>query len=785
MANHSDTPTDPTDPPGPADATDTTDPPPGEEESLLDDADPLELADGERGGRQLWLYLGSLPFWFIVIFVPTLFLPNFLAGAYGEFLPHLLFDDPVALSDTVDEYATTLVGVIGAIGVAGVTAAIAWLGVGVKERLRMALISFSVPYWMIVMWYSYTQLMPRGQYAVAFLGGILVLYVIMELEEPLVNGNWIETGLLVVSAVISAGTSGYLFLNYQSVAVDTLGRATQPELVMGFAFTLVMIYLTWRSFGMTFLIVVLAGIGYGLAGPWMPGALSHGGLSATRIIRILVVSVDGFYGFLTRLVAAWIALFLLYAGLLKAYGAFDLILRLAVRSAKYVDSGIAQTAVIASAVIGSVNGSQTANAGMTGSFTIPLMKENGVKPETAGGIEAVASTAGQVLPPVMGAGAFIMASLITGITYVDVIIAGLIPAVILVVSIAVAVHYVAAPQIDDPEMTGIIGEPMSDREIALETVKYGIPLVILIYILGVLQWTVMTAALYTAASMVFFGISIPLLQAALDGESVPQAGVETLKQTVDGFRQGTLVVAPVTIILAAINGVVDILMATGVPTAISLTLMDLSGGVMIIAVVLAMIICILLGLGMPTTAAYTVVALLVAPTLINQFLIPDLASHFFVFYAAILAGLTPPIATCVAVTCGISGGGFWGSCKEALRISAPLFVLPFAFVYHPELVSGVFDYASLSAGVIALLGSLAIIHGINYQFVFNRAGTYGLRVAFFVAGVVAMVHPDQMVQAGALLAVAAMYVLQVAVGRPNPLLAIRGAFGTLTGRKRP
>ncbi|MDV7349784.1 TRAP transporter fused permease subunit [Halorubrum distributum] len=754
MATNPDTPTDPTDPPD--------DPVP--EDSLLGDEEPLDLADGDRGSKQLWLYLLSLPFWVLAVFGPTVIAP--------------------AITGAEIDGSATIVGVVGLIGVAGIAGLILWLGSGIEERLRMALISYSVPFWMIVMWYSYTQQMPRGQYAVAFLGGILALYVISELDEPLIEGNWIETGLLVVSGLITLGTSGYLFLNYQQVAIDTVGRATEAQIAMAFAFTLAMIYLTWRSFGITFLAVVFIGIGYGLTGPYMPGALSHGGLSPSRILRILVVSVDGFYGFLTRLVAAWIALFLLYAGLLKAYGAFDLILRLAVRSAKYVDSGIAQTAVIASAVIGSVNGSQTANAGMTGSFTIPLMKENGIKPETAGGIEAVASTAGQVLPPVMGAGAFIMASLITGVTYVDVIIAGLIPAAVLVVSIAMAVHYVAAPQIDDPEMDGLINESMDRRTMVLESVKYGIPLLILIYVLGVLQYTVMTAALYTALSMIVFGIGIPQIQAALDGESNREALVDTLEQTVDGFREGVIVVAPVTIILAAINGVVDILMATGVPTAISLTLLDLSGGIAIVAFVLAMIICIILGLGMPTTAAYTVVALLVAPTLISQFAVPEFAAHFFVFYAAILAGLTPPIATCVAVTCGISGGGFWGSCKEALRISAPLFVLPFAFAYHPELVSGTFNYASLSAGALAMLGSIAIIHGINYQFVFGRGQTFGLRIAFFVAGVVAMVHPMQIVQVGALAAVLALYVLQTVIGRPNPLRTLRGAAGTLSGRKR-
>ncbi|WP_123619769.1 TRAP transporter fused permease subunit [Halorubrum sp. CSM-61] len=768
----------------PDNTTDPIDPSEDPDAGLLDDQVSLELAPDDRGRKQLWLYLLSLPFWFLVIFLPTLIVPNFLSGAYGAALPSLLFDDPAGLATALEESATTILGVGAALGVAGVSVLILRLGSGIEERLRMALISFSIPFWMIVMWYSYTQLMPRGQYAVAFLGGILGLYVISELDDPLIERNWGEVALLIGSGLVSLGTSGYLFVNYQEVAVSTVGRASEPQLAMAFAFTLAMIYLTWRSFGITFLAVVLIGIGYGFAGPFMPGALSHGGLSGTRMLRILVVSVDGFYGFLTRLVAAWIALFLLYAGLLKAYGAFDLILRLAVRSAKYVDSGIAQTAVVASAVIGSVNGSQTANAGMTGSFTIPLMKENGIKPETAGGIEAVASTSGQVLPPVMGAGAFIMASLITGITYVDVIVAGLIPAAILVVSIVIAVHYVAAPQIENPEMKGLIGDKMDRRTMALESVKYGVPLLILIYILGVLQYTVMTAALYTAVSMIAFGIGIPQVQAALDGESNKEALFETLEQTVDGFREGVIVVAPVTIILAAINGVVDILMATGVPTAISLTLLDLSGGIPIVAFVLAMIICIILGLGMPTTAAYTVVALLVAPTLISQFLVPELAAHFFVFYAAILAGLTPPIATCVAVTCGISGGGFWGSCKEALRISAPLFVLPFAFVYHPELVSGTFDYASLSAGAIAMVGALAIIHGINYRFVFGRGQTYGLRVAFFVAGVVAMVHPTQIVQVGALAAVGALYALQIAVGRPNPLGAIRGAAGMLPGRKQ-
>ena len=661
--------------------------------------------------------------------------------------------------------------------------------------MRNLLIALSVVFWAIVVWYAFDQTWPRAQYGVVFLGGILELYILTELmsmtdgdgrgslladfERAYGPGNRIDAALLTLCAVDIALTTGYMWVNFQALYVERAGRALPHEYVMAVAFSLVMIYLTWRSFGATFLAVVLLGFAYGYFGMYAPGPLQHGGLGYERILRTVVISVDGFFGFLTQLVAAWIALFLLYAGFLKAYGAFDLIMRLAFRSAKYIDSGIAQTAVLSSAVIGSVNGSQTANAGMTGSFTIPLMKRNGVKPETAGAIEAVASTAGQVLPPVMGAGAFIMASLITGITYVDVIVAGLIPAAVLSLTIFVAVHYVSAPQLKDANADHLVQDSLPREEFLMEGVKFGLPLGILIYKLGVEQVTVMTAALWTATAMLLTGVLIPIARAGtgISDETPFGALKRTLWETLDGAREGVIVLAPVTIILAAINGVVDILTATGVPTSISLAILDLSGGVLLYAAILSMIICIVLGLGMPTTASYTIVALLVAPTLISQFFLPELASHFFVFYAAILAGLTPPIATCVAVACGIAGANFWRSCLEAIKISAPLFVLPFVFVYHPEIVSAEFDSLTLTSGGFALLGAIAVIHGINYRFAFGRVVTAGSRLAFFAAGVLAMVYPSRTVQAGALAAAVAMYVLQSFAGRPSPVANLARLFG--------
>lgn len=677
---------------------------------------------------------------------------------------------------------------------------------GDAERISMrnVLVGLSVAFWGIIIIYAHSQALfdAQAHYGIVFLGGILLLYIFTELMDMAGGGrnyladdlkraygpeNRIHATLLTISAIIILITVTYMATNFESLYIDRPGRAYSHEYVMAVAFTLTMLYLTWRAFGVTFLAVVVIGLGYGYFGWLMPGVLSHAGLPAERILRIIVISVSGFFGFLNQLTATWIALFLLYAGLLKTYGAFDLILRFALKSMYYVGSGIAQVAVVSSTIIGSINGSQTANAGMTGSFTIPLMKNNGMRSETAAGIESTASTAGQVLPPVMGAGAFIMASLIQGVSYVDVLIAGILPAAILVISIVIAVHYVAAPQLVDvdPDSIGQDQELISRGEFAAQAVKFGLPFLLLIYFLGIIQTTVMTAALYTAVSMIITGTVIPLIQSTvgLTNESMKQSVLRTLWETVDGGRQGVIVLAPVAIILSAINGVVDILTTTGVPGGITLALIDLSGGELAIAAVLAMIICIILGLGMPVTASYTVVALLVAPTFINQFFLPDLAAHYFVFYAAILSSITPPIATACAVACGIAKSDFWKTCYEAIKISAPLFVLPFTFVFHPEIVSAQLDLVTMITALFALFGSIAIIHGINYPFTFSKPITLSARFAFFLGGVFAMVYPARTIQAAALSVLAIMYLLQIVFGGPSPLKMLHNAIRTVRGSR--
>jgi len=528
----------------------------------------------------------------------------------------------------------------------------------------------------------------------------------------------------------------------------------------------VILYLTYRAFGAAFVCVVVLSIGYAYFGASVPGLMGHSGIGGRQIVNVLTLEFDGFFGSITQIVAAWVALFLLYAGLMQGYGAFDLIMRLSFKTAQYLRSGVAQSAVLSSLVVGSINGAQTANAAMTGSFTVPLMKNSGMKGESAGGIEAVASSGGQIMPPVMGAAAFVMASLLTGVGYVDVLIAGIVPALVFYVSVAIGVHYMAIGQLPEGgvDLEGKIENLDGGYHPLVEAVRFGVPFAVLLYTLGIAQWTILSSALYTCGVMVLTGAGVPVLLSLVRSErEVGEAIRSAATDTVSGFRFGAITVAPIAIIIAAVNGIVDLLNATGMPGKLSLALVGIAGGVMLFTVILAMIICLVLGLGMPTVAAYTIVALLIAPTLIGEFGVPQLAAHFFVFYAAILSGITPPIAIAVVVTAGIAGADFWRTSLEALKLAMPLFVLPFTFIYNPEIVTGGFSLLTIQSGIVVLLGAISITHGLNCAprpFGISSPLSYGVRAVYFILGTLAMVWPTMIPRVGAVLIAVGLFAIQ-------------------------
>ncbi|GGL67379.1 TRAP transporter permease [Halocalculus aciditolerans] len=640
-----------------------------------------------------------------------------------------------------------------------------------EHLLNNALTLLSLVFWARVLLYALNQELPRAQYGTIFLGGGVLIYVLHELID-LGEADRLERLGLWVLAGLSTFTCAYLYLNYEVLSTTRVGYALEYEYALAALFTITIIYLTYRAFGAAFVGVILLAIVYARFGEFFPGLLQHSGVGERQVVNLLVLEFDGFFGSITQIVAAWVALFLLYAGLLRGYGAFQLIMRLAFNAAKYFKSGVAQSAVLSSLIVGSINGAQTANAAMTGSFTIPLMKSNGMKSETAGGIEAVASSGGQIMPPVMGAAAFVMASLL-GITYTEVLIAGIIPAVVFYVSVAIGVHYMSSKQLDEGEaqLESRLEDLDAGYHPVVEAVRFGVPFAILLYLLGVAQWTVVSSALYTCVTMVATGAGIPILLSAVRSEADVVATVKKqVLDTVEGVKYGATTLAPIAIIIAAVNGIVDLLNATGVPGKLSLALISVAGGVMLITIILAMVICLVLGLGMPTVAAYTIVALLIAPTLTSQFGVSDLAAHFFVFYSAILSGITPPIAIAVVVTTGIAGSNFWRTSLEALKLAAPLFILPFAFIYNPEIVTGGLTLYTIWSGLLVLLGSVLVIHGLNFDRsrLPSRAVSLTARAAFVVFGVAAMAISTRTVRLAALALGGALFLVQTRVLATDP-----------------
>lgn len=604
-------------------------------------------------------------------------------------------------------------------------------------------------FWGGIVAYAITLRVSGSRFAIAFLGGAIIVYLLYEIGAELAEGSRVKAGVFGVLGLTTAIVTIYMYAEYNALINIRVGFNTSTDYALAATLIATVAYLTYREYGLPFVSVVAAVLLYAYYGRYFPSWLHHAGLEWTRILQVGVLAIDGIYGNLTRIMGTWIALFLLFAGLIQGYGAFDLIMRGARWAAETVESGVAQAAVVSSIAIGMVNGSATANTGITGSITIPMMKENGIDSETAAAIEAVASSGGQIMPPVMGAAAFLMASLLS-IPFFDVLVAGIVPALIFYVPVAFAVHYAVVGQLRGEE-TGFVGVDLQEKDrwvIAWQAAQFLIPFVVLLVTLGVLGYSIMYSALLTNGVMVLAGVAFPLIRTRNASQVRSVA-----RQTLDGLERGAQSTAPIAIVIASIGFIVDILLTTGIPTKLSLALLDISGGVFLITIVLALLISIILGMGMPTAAAYLIVALLVAPTLVQNFAVPELAVHFFVFYAAILSALTPPIAVGIVVASGIAESNFWRTAGKAFRLGFPAFLLPFLFMYHPEIVSSDITGGRIITALTAFAGMLLLAYSVNYSFTTEgQMQAWGFRVIYVLLGLLAMFPEGTMMRVGAVVA---------------------------------
>ena len=544
-----------------------------------------------------------------------------------------------------------------------------------------------------------------------------------ESREKLLDAlGWLFAGLLVVSCA-------YLALENQELVARS-GNPTKMDLVMGAITILLVLELARRATGWGLVAVCLLAIAYAFAGPYLPGYLAHRGYGATRLVEHLYLSTEGIWGIPLGVSADFVYLFVLFGAVLDTAGGGALLIALANKIAGRTRGGPAKTAAVASALMGSLSGSAVANVVTTGTFTIPLMKRAGFRPFFAGAIEAAASTGGQLMPPVMGAGAFILATW-TNIPYVDVAVAAIVPALLYYTALLAAIHFRAGRMGIEPGDDD--AEPVMDRLHLL------LPLVIIVLLL---------ARGNSPMRAAFWGVSSALLMALLRPATRPS--LPELREIMERAGRGAVQVAAA---CAAAGIVVGVASLTGIGLRMSELIITLSLGNKLGALLLTAMGSIVLGMGLPTTAAYVVLAALGAPALV-QLGVPLLAAHLFIFYFGCISNVTPPVSLAAFAAAGIAGSPPIRTAVAAAMLAGAGFVVPFMFVYGPELLmvgspTGI-GLATLTAVIgVTALAAAAVGYARRPLAAWERA------VAF--AAALALVFPGLLTDGAGLLAVGVVF----------------------------
>ncbi len=475
------------------------------------------------------------------------------------------------------------------------------------------------------------------------------------------NPGWVVllNALLIVAVIASA----IYLVSENEALVRRSGSPTGMDLAGGLLTLLVVLELARRTTGWGLVMVAVLALVYAVTGPYLPGFLAHRGYGFTRLMEHLYLSTEGIWGVPLGVSADFVYLFVLFGALLDMAGGGALLIGLADRATGRTRGGPAKTAALASALMGSLSGSAVANVVTTGTFTVPLMKRSGFKPFFAGAIEAAASTGGQLMPPVMGAGAFILATW-TNIPYPQVAVAAIVPAVLYYVALLMAIHFRAGRM-------GLEGSRMGNREPVLPRLHLLLPLGFIVLLLAMGR-SPMRAAFWGVVT--FLGVSF------LTRATRPDPG--KMERALVAAGGGAVQVAAA---CAAAGVVVGVASLTGIGLRMSELIITLSQGNLFLALLLTAMGSIVLGMGLPTTAAYVVLAALGAPALI-QLGVPVLASHLFIFYFGCISNVTPPVSLAAYAAAGIAGAPPLRTAWTAMVLAFAGFLVPFMFVYGPALL---------------------------------------------------------------------------------------------------
>ena len=547
---------------------------------------------------------------------------------------------------------------------------------------------------------------------------------------------WYDVVLMV------GGTGSFLYYTFNALTIIQQGtRFTTFQIIIGVVGVIALMEVTRRSVGWPILIVAAAfivyALSYGLTNPDFFGRVRY-------LIRNLFYTKEGIMSTPINVCSKYIVVFIVFGAFLERTGISDFFISLANCAAGRYAGGPAKVAVISSALCGMVSGSSVGNTVTTGSVTIPMMKDTGYKPEFAGAVEAAASTGGQIMPPIMGAAAFLMADFV-GVPYSNIIVRAILPAVLYFTGIFISVHLEAKRL----GLKGIPKEKLPKFGILIRKIYLLLPLVMLVIWVSGNMMTMQRAA--------SFAILLTIAVGLVDSEN--RITPFKIFEALEAGGRGTITVGAACGVAGIISGTITM---TGLANELINAIVNVAGDRLIIALVLTMLCCIVLGMGVPTTANYCIMAATCAPILIRMG-VPVLAAHFFVFYFGIVADITPPVALAAYAGSAIAKSNPMKTAFNASRLAIAVFIVPYVFAYSPSMLlieTNALEVIQIS--LTSLIGIFGVSSGLE-GYLFAKMNPV-IRAVFVIGGLMLIV-PSLMTDLIGLGLIAAACVFQFTMGK--------------------
>ncbi|KLI20662.1 C4-dicarboxylate ABC transporter [Brachyspira hyodysenteriae] len=582
---------------------------------------------------------------------------------------------------------------------------------------------------------------------------ILLAYLLFPMKKDMPKDKlpWYD----VIFAIIGAGSWSYITINFETI-VRRAGIYTTTDIIVGIIGILLVFEACRRIVGLPILVISIIFIIYALFGAYAPGFLNHRGYSLQRLVSHLFYNTEGIMGTPIGASATFIFLFIFFGALLDKTGIGQFFIDICNAIAGGFDGGPAKVAVLTSAMFGTVSGSSVSNTVGTGSFTIPMMKSLGYRPEFAGAVEASASTGGQLMPPIMGAASFLMAESL-GIPYMEVAKAAIIPAILYFTGIFIMVHLEA-------KKTGLKGLSRDSLpkigELLMKKGYLVIPLATIIYffVLG-------KTAIYAGLMGIIAAGLVAIVNSIVDIIMKRKVSFG-FNDLIDVFVNAARNIISVAVACAMAGVIIGVITLTGLGLKIGAGLISISGGIPLLLLFLTMISSIILGMGVPTTANYLITSTIAASAIIGLGYEP-LAAHMFVFYFGIIADVTPPVALAAMAGAAIAKSDPLKTGIEATKLSIGAFIIPYMFIFNPDILMINTTIADVIPILItSLIGMFGVSAGLE-GYVFRKCKPYE-RILFIVAGLLS-IYPEFYSDIIGIAIIAILVVVQIATRNKNKM----------------